>query len=115
VHQQGDPSGPDHRGLGVASAMLTAVVADLRARGAGAIGAEPDDTPRHLYAGQGFVPAVVRRSCTRRPQGQDVHDVLHGGRRAGLPRRVEQEGPVAGTRATRTPADPRGRRPGVIG
>jgi GNAT superfamily N-acetyltransferase len=58
---------PDHRGRGFATALIAHCVADARARGAGRvlIGAEADDTPRHLYADLGFTPVLVLRSYTR--------------------------------------------------
>jgi GNAT superfamily N-acetyltransferase len=55
---------PDHRRQGVATDLLRHAVGHTRAYGAGPvlIGAEVDDTPKHLYARFGFRPAVVARS-----------------------------------------------------
>jgi hypothetical protein len=52
----------------VATALLARGVSDARERGAGAvlIGADPSDTPRHLYAGLGFRPLCVVRGYLRR-------------------------------------------------
>jgi GNAT superfamily N-acetyltransferase len=54
---------PEHRGRGVARALIHRAVADARARGAGPvlIGALIDDTPKDLYQRMGFVPLMVRR------------------------------------------------------
>lgn len=58
---------PDYRGRGFATGMLRHAVAQLRSRGAGhiLIGAEPTDTPKHLYAKFGFRPAAVTRAYLR--------------------------------------------------
>ncbi|GAB3569518.1 hypothetical protein GCM10027445_21490 [Amycolatopsis endophytica] len=55
---------PGARGQSVAREMLRHVVGIARERGAGPvlIGAEVDDTPKHLYARFGFRPTVVTRS-----------------------------------------------------
>lgn len=55
---------PDARGAGVATQLLRFAVTEARGRGAGGIviGAEIDDTPKHLYARFGFRPAAVLRS-----------------------------------------------------
>lgn len=55
---------PDHRGRGVARDLLRHAVAHARSHGAGpvVIGAEVDDTPKHLYARFGFQPVAVTRS-----------------------------------------------------
>jgi GNAT superfamily N-acetyltransferase len=55
---------PGHRRRGVASDLLRHAVTHARSHGAGPvlIGAEADDTPKHLYAGFGFHPAAVARS-----------------------------------------------------
>jgi GNAT superfamily N-acetyltransferase len=57
---------PDARGEGIATQMLRFVVGFARERGVGPvlIGAEVDDTPKHLYARFGFRPAAVTRSYT---------------------------------------------------
>jgi GNAT superfamily N-acetyltransferase len=59
----------DFRGRGVATALISACVADARARGAGPvlIGARPDDTPKQMYARLGFRPLCVRRAYLRVP------------------------------------------------
>ncbi|WP_420111511.1 GNAT family N-acetyltransferase [Pseudactinotalea sp.] len=56
---------PPHRGRGIATALLHAAVAELRASGAGriAIAAEIGDTPARLYSHLGFQPRRVVRSC----------------------------------------------------
>ncbi|HEY8172048.1 MAG TPA: GNAT family N-acetyltransferase, partial [Dehalococcoidia bacterium] len=48
-----------HRGL--ATALIAHCVADARARGAREIliGAEPNDTPKHIYAAMGFRPLMI--------------------------------------------------------
>ena len=58
---------PEHRGRGVARALIDRAVADARERGAGPvlIGALIDDTPKELYLRMGFVPLMVRRCWTR--------------------------------------------------
>ena len=58
---------PEHRGCGVARALINRAVADARERGAGPvlIGALIDDTPKDLYRRMGFVPLMVRRCWTR--------------------------------------------------
>jgi GNAT superfamily N-acetyltransferase len=58
---------PAHRRAGVATDLLRHAVAHARAHGAGPvlIGAEVDDTPKHLYARFGFRPVVVTRSYAR--------------------------------------------------
>ncbi|MCC3765154.1 GNAT family N-acetyltransferase [Glycomyces sp. TRM65418] len=57
---------PRQRGMGTATQMLRHAVARARARGAGSImiGAEADDTPKHLYHAFGFRPVGVQRSYT---------------------------------------------------
>ena len=52
---------PDHRGRGLARALIHHCVADARARGADAvlIGAEVDDTPKAIYAAMGFAPTCL--------------------------------------------------------
>jgi GNAT superfamily N-acetyltransferase len=58
---------PAHRGGGIATDLLRHAVGHARVGGAGAvlIGAEIDDTPKHLYARFGFRPAAVLRSHVR--------------------------------------------------
>ncbi|MFI6426947.1 GNAT family N-acetyltransferase [Promicromonospora sp. NPDC050880] len=58
---------PEHRGHGVARALLRHAVGALRAEGAGPVGiaAEVGDTPGHLYARLGFRPHRTVRSLTR--------------------------------------------------
>lgn len=58
---------PDRRGQQVATGMLRYAVHRARERGADTvvIGAEADDTPKHLYADFGFYPASVTRSYLR--------------------------------------------------
>lgn len=55
---------PDYRGQGIATGLLRDAVQRARGRGAGpiVIGAEPDDTPKHLYVGFGFRPTRVATS-----------------------------------------------------
>lgn len=52
---------PTHRNLGIARALIHHCVADARAGGANGvvIGAEPGDTPKHLYAAMGFRPTCL--------------------------------------------------------
>ena len=58
---------PDHRGHGIATAMIAALTGRLRTQGARTvvIAATADDTPKHLYAGLGFRPFAVTRSYVR--------------------------------------------------
>lgn len=58
---------PDARGAAVATAMLQHAVHRARLLGAEeiVIGADPEDTPKRLYARFGFEPAVVRHSYVR--------------------------------------------------
>ncbi|WP_052668418.1 GNAT family N-acetyltransferase [Nitriliruptor alkaliphilus] len=67
---------PEARGTGVATELLRHAVHRSRRRGAGAIviGAETDDTPKHLYAKFGFEPAAVLRSYTAPPSLPPRHD-----------------------------------------
>jgi len=62
---------PEHRGRGVARALINRAVDDARERGAGPvlIGALIDDTPKDLYRRMGFVPLMVRRCWTRPSRG----------------------------------------------
>jgi GNAT superfamily N-acetyltransferase len=55
---------PDQRGRGVATALIAHAVADARERGASAvlIGANPDDTPKAIYARMGFRPLCLTRN-----------------------------------------------------
>jgi GNAT superfamily N-acetyltransferase len=57
---------PEHRGRGVARALVRRAVADARERGAQSVlsGALVDDTPKDLYRRMGFDPLVVRRCWT---------------------------------------------------
>ncbi len=58
---------PEFRRQGNATALIAHCVADARARGAGAvaIGADPSDTPKHMYAALGFRPVLLRRNYER--------------------------------------------------
>lgn len=58
---------PEFRHRGIATALIAHCVADARARGADAvvIGADPSDTPKHMYAALGFRPILVRRNYER--------------------------------------------------
>jgi GNAT superfamily N-acetyltransferase len=55
---------PEARGEGIATEMLRFAIGTARERGSGPvlIGAEVDDTPKHLYARFGFRPTAVTRS-----------------------------------------------------
>ena len=55
---------PDHRGRGLARALIHHCVADGRARGADAvlIGAQVDDTPTAIYAAMGFPPTCLTQA-----------------------------------------------------
>ena len=48
----------DNLRRGIATALIAHAVGDARNRGAGPvlIGADPDDTPKHMYAAMGFRP-----------------------------------------------------------
>ena len=58
---------PQYRHRGIATALIAHCVDDTRARGAGpvVIGADPEDTPKQMYAALGFKPAFLRRSYLR--------------------------------------------------
>lgn len=58
---------PAYRHRGIATALIAHCVADARARGAGpvVITAEPDDTPKQMYAAIGFRPFCVSRSYVK--------------------------------------------------
>ena len=58
---------PDHRGRGIARALIHHCVADARARGADAvlIGAEVDDSPKAIYAAMGFAPTCLTQAWRR--------------------------------------------------
>jgi GNAT superfamily N-acetyltransferase len=57
----------EYRHRGLATALIAHCVADARARGAGPviIGADPDDTPKHMYANLGFRPLYVSHNYLR--------------------------------------------------
>jgi GNAT superfamily N-acetyltransferase len=57
----------DVRGTGTATDLLRFLVGHLRAAGAGAvlIGADPEDTVKHLYVRFGFRPTAVTRGWVR--------------------------------------------------
>jgi GNAT superfamily N-acetyltransferase len=57
---------PAFRRRGVATALIAHAVGVARRRGAGPvlIGADPDDSPKHMYAAMGFRPLCVLRSYT---------------------------------------------------
>ena len=54
---------PSYRRRGIATALIAHAVADTRAKGARStlIGADPNDTPMHLYAALGFRPLMLFR------------------------------------------------------
>jgi len=54
---------PEFRGRGIATALIACCVEDARERGAGPIliGAEPEDTPKAMYAALGFRPTLMVR------------------------------------------------------
>jgi len=58
---------PDHRGCGIARALIHHCVADARARGADAvlIGAEINDSPKAIYAAMGFTPTCLTQAWRR--------------------------------------------------
>jgi len=58
---------PDHRGRGIARALIHHCVADARLRGADAvlIGAEVDDSPKAIYAAMGFAPTCLTQDWRR--------------------------------------------------
>jgi GNAT superfamily N-acetyltransferase len=55
---------PQFRHRGLATSLIAHCVADARTRGSGPviIGADPKDTPKHMYAAMGFRPYYVSRS-----------------------------------------------------
>ncbi len=62
---------PEHRGRGVARALIRHCVADTRSRGARevSIGADPADWPQRWYAALGFVPTLLRLTFQRSGSG----------------------------------------------
>ncbi|HEX5370689.1 MAG TPA: GNAT family N-acetyltransferase [Dehalococcoidia bacterium] len=58
---------PQYRHRGIATALIAHCVDDAQARGAEAvvIGADPFDTPKHMYAALGFRPSFMARSYLR--------------------------------------------------
>jgi len=60
---------PAFRHRGIATALIDRAVADARERGASAvsIGADPTQTPMHMYVAMGFRPIAVRRGYLRSP------------------------------------------------
>ncbi len=62
---------PEFRGRGIATALIARCVEDARERGAGPIliGAEPDDTPKAMYAALGFTPVLVVREYLAHQRG----------------------------------------------
>jgi GNAT superfamily N-acetyltransferase len=59
---------PVYRRRGVATALLHHSIAQARRDGAGpvVIVADPDDTPKEIYARMGFRPVAIKRSWWRR-------------------------------------------------
>lgn len=59
---------PDYRRRGLATALVQRGVAHCRANGAGpvVIVADPDDTPKRMYAAMGFRPVAVKRNYLKR-------------------------------------------------
>lgn len=57
----------EYRHRGIATALIARCVADARERGAGpvVIGADPTDTPMHMYAALGFRPVFVTTNYVR--------------------------------------------------
>jgi GNAT superfamily N-acetyltransferase len=62
---------PDFRHRGLATALIHRCVADCRERGAGpvVIVADPDDTPKRMYAAMGFRPVAIKRSYWKTVEG----------------------------------------------
>lgn len=60
----------DYRHRGIATALIDHGVADARARGASSllIAADPEDTPKQMYAALGFRPLFVSRFYVRQLQ-----------------------------------------------
>jgi GNAT superfamily N-acetyltransferase len=58
---------PKYRHRGLATALIAHSVADARARGAGPviIGADPNDTPKQMYAAMGFRPLYVSHNYVK--------------------------------------------------
>ena len=63
---------PEFRRRGLATALLAHCVSDARSRGAGPvlISADPNDTPKRIYAAMGFRPLFVTRTYLRRLEAQ---------------------------------------------
>jgi GNAT superfamily N-acetyltransferase len=64
---------PAFRRRGVATALIARAVEDARERGADAvnIGADPKETPMHMYAALGFRPVTVRRGYLRQEESSE--------------------------------------------
>jgi GNAT superfamily N-acetyltransferase len=62
---------PEFRGRGLATALIACCVEDARERGAGPIliGAEPEDTPKAMYAALGFRPTLMVREYLKHQRG----------------------------------------------
>jgi len=62
---------PEFRRRGLATALICRCVEDARERGAGPIliGAEPEDTPKAMYAALGFRPILVVREYLKHQHG----------------------------------------------
>ncbi|MGH3849521.1 MAG: GNAT family N-acetyltransferase [Pseudonocardiaceae bacterium] len=58
-----------YRRRGIASALFAHAVSDARGRGASEVmtSADPDDTPKHLFAALGFIPLFLLRSYSPAP------------------------------------------------
>jgi GNAT superfamily N-acetyltransferase len=58
---------PKYRHRGLATALIAQSVADARTRGAGPviIGADPNDTPRQMYASMGFRPLYISHNYVK--------------------------------------------------
>jgi GNAT superfamily N-acetyltransferase len=63
---------PAYRRRGLATALMARAVADAREQGAGPviITADPNDTPRQLYASLGFQPLLLHREYLKLLSGQ---------------------------------------------
>jgi len=61
---------PDYRHRGLATALLLRCIEDARSHGAGPIliAANPDDTPKQMYAAMGFVPRFIVTEYRKPPR-----------------------------------------------
>lgn len=62
---------PDFRRRGIGTALIARAIVDARSRGAVPVtlSADPDDTPKRMYAAMGFRPVAIMRHYFKRIEG----------------------------------------------